>query len=215
MSAGETGLYAEYRPESPGTVAAKVRSQSLVFSGTITDASVSVAPLPKKEFPTIPVLIGLTLVILCVVLFMLFRKKPVATPIIQIQKYPYAGKLIVYIMKSVNGTDYSPFTFVLSGIGASSPISLSSILRFALDDDLDIGEAEKIYFSPGPDRGLVFKHDTSQTITIGPLVTVPGESYIIDYGAKLYLLLQSGAAELEVHYRQSGPKELATYRPGE
>jgi hypothetical protein len=145
---------------------------------------------------------------------LIFRKKPIV-PILQTQKYPYTGKLIVYVMKSATGTEYPPFTVVLSGIGASTPISLRSVLRFSLDDDLGISEAEKIYFSPGPDRGLVFRHDTSQTITLGPLVTVPGESYIMDYGAKLYLLLQSGAVELEAHYRQAGPKEEATYRLGE
>ncbi|MDR1245679.1 MAG: VWA domain-containing protein [Clostridiales Family XIII bacterium] len=214
MSAEGEGLYAEYRPESPGIVNAEARSKSLVFSGAISGVSVSVAPIPDKEFPTIPVLIGLTLACLCVALFMLFRKKPVV-PILQTQKYPYAGKLIVYIMRSASGAEYPPFTFVLSGIGAGAPIPLRSVLRFSLDDDLGISEAGKILFSPGPDHGLVFRHDTSQTITLGPLVTIPGESYIIDYGAKLYLLLQSGGVELEIHYRQAGPKEEATYRLGD
>jgi hypothetical protein len=214
MSAEETGLYAEYRPESPGSVKAELRLESLSFSDFVPGMSVLIAPEPEpdKKFPLIPVLIGITFALLCIViLILLFRKKPVV-PILQTQRYPYAGKLVVYAMKSVNGAEYPPFTFVLSGIGTGGPLSLRSVLMFSLDDDLGISEAGKIYFSPGPDRGLVFRHDTSQTVTLGPLVTIPGESYIMDYGAKLYLLLQSGAAELEIHYRQAGVNEVAAYR---
>jgi hypothetical protein len=81
-------------------------------------------------------------------------------------------------------------------------------------EKIGVSEAAKILFSPGPSHGLVFCHNTAQTIMLGPLVTSAGESYIMDYGAKLYLMLSNGRIETELHYKQAGPKETATHAPG-
>jgi hypothetical protein len=186
---------------------------SSVFSGAVFGTDMVNTNVPKKEFPLIPVLTGGTIFLLAlVILIMILRRKPVV-PILRTEKYPYAGKLNCYVMRSAEGAEYPPFSFVFSGYYSSKPISLADILLFSLHDDLGASEAAKISFSPGPNHGLVFRHDTSQTIMIGPLVAVAGENCIVDYGSKIYLMLQNGRVELELHYRQAGTNEASTYMP--
>jgi hypothetical protein len=216
MIAEENGAYAEYETGPPPfDVSAEATVSGTVFSGAVSGADIVNENEPEKEFPLVPVLTGATITLLAlVILLLIFRKKPVV-PILRTEKYPYTGRLNGYVIRSADGAEYPPFAFVLSGYHSSEPISLREILLFALHDDLDATEATKILFSPGPSRALVFRHETSQTIMLGPLVTVAGESYIMDYGAKLYMMLQSGRVELEIHYKMAGAGETSTYAPNE
>jgi hypothetical protein len=221
VSAGADGVFAEYDEDPGGRFAVRAAAffhapfyfeEEVPGNGSEIIFEREEAP-PARTIPWISIFMGGTILLLAIIiLVMLFgRKKPV--PLFKTPKHPYAGKLVCYVIKAENGAEYPPFTFVLSGYYSSDPVSLESILNFALGDDLGIKEAAKIIFSPGPSHGLVFRHDTSQTVTLGPLVTNAGESYIMDYGSKLYLMLKSERVELELHYKQAGPKETAAYAP--
>lgn len=216
LSGGVFADYTEEGDESFAVYAATFFHAPFYYKEEVPGSGTGLIIEKEKEtaFPWIPVIAGATLILLSIViLLMLFgRKKPV--PLLKTEKHPYAGKLTGYITKAENGAEYPPFTFVLSGHYTSDPISLEAVLRFAFGDDLGVAEAAKIRFSPGPSHGLVFSHNTSQTIMLGPLVTMAGESYIMDYGSKLYLMLSNGRTEMELLYKQAGPKEAASYAPG-
>jgi hypothetical protein len=214
--AEENGVFAEYRAEAPFEVRAEASFSSPAYTDEVLGNGLRLFVEEKKdEFPWALVFAGGTIVLLVIFIGMLLFRKKTPVPILKTEKYAYAGKLAGYVIKTETGAEYPPFYFIFSGLYSSEPLSLKSILSFALDDDLGADEAAKIVFSPGPGHSLVFCHNTSQTIMLGPLVTAAGESYIMDYGAKLFLMLQSGRIELELHFKQTGPKETATYAPSE
>jgi hypothetical protein len=202
MTAGEDGAYAEYETGPPPFgVSVEATLSGAVFSDVVSGTDIVNENEPKKEFPLIPFLTGFTILLLAIaILIPRLRRKPVV-PLLKTEKYAYAGKLTGYVVKSADGAEYPPFSFALFDRNPGERISLEDILRFCLGDDLDINEAAKIAFSPGPSGALVFRHNTSQTIMLGPLVTTAGESYVMDYGAKLYMMPQSGRVEIEIHYR--------------
>jgi hypothetical protein len=74
---------------------------------------------------------------------------------------------------------------------------------------LGITESAHLIFTPAPDGGLKFRHNTSQTVQLGPMLTVSGQKYTMDYGAKLYLTLQNGRCEMELHYKQADSRTVA------
>lgn len=110
----------------------------------------------------------------------------------------HSEKMNLYFTQTPKGVELEPLTFLPFQVSAKK-ISLAELLEGA-GCNIEVLDASHIYFEPGFNREIVFRHETKNTVMIGPCIACQKIKYSIAYGTKIYIISEDESYDLEIHF---------------
>lgn len=124
----------------------------------------------------------------------------------EILRHDFSGKLVLYVIKTVDEADIPPSSINLYARDSREPFSLEWV-RSRCNIDLPLYDADKIIFSSAADHAICVKNKGNVTIMRGMELLLKEKKYTLNYNDKLLLIFNNGAIEIEVHYKNIKPSE--------
>ena len=122
------------------------------------------------------------------------------------ERYAFAGKIVVYVLKSADGNDIPPSSINLYRREGKEPFSFAWVKdKCRIGEDLK--DADKVIFSGGRDNTLCVRNCGDVTMFNGKTILLRNEKYTVNYEEKLLMIFNNGEFELEIHYKKLKPSE--------
>ena len=125
---------------------------------------------------------------------------------IETKNCSYSGRFTMYVVRTKDGRDIPPQTYVLFG---KTPVrmTLDKILNSCGIKCGKIG-AEDIIFYPGPDHSVILMDQSERcTVMRGTEIVKKGMGYPIFYNEKITVAFEDDMTEMEIHYKNLSPGE--------
>ncbi len=152
----------------------------------------------------------LLLIAAAVLIFYLRRPKSAPAPVEerpQPSKYPYVGKMNLYITRTSSGYDIEPLSYNLFRLPAGKVISLQEIL-----EECEVKEsfpgAKHIFFKPGTGRSVIMTNNSDCTIMKSREILMKNKSYQLNVDAKVDISFEDEVSELTLQYKVLKPSEM-------
>lgn len=180
------------------------------------------APEQKPDYRPLWIVLILLTVIVLIILFLWIRKR--STTVIYMSPTPkdsekkletknctYSGRFTMYVVRTRDGRDIPPQTYVLFGKPAGR-LTFDKILNSC---GLKFGKigAEDIIFYPGPDHSIILMDQSERcTVMRGTEIMKKGMGYPIFYNEKITISFEDDRTEMEIHYKNLSPGEREKIR---
>lgn len=133
----------------------------------------------------------IVIVMAIILLVTIYKRLTVINPI-------HSEKMNLYFTQTPKGVELESLTFSLFQV-STKKISLAELLEGA-GCNIEILDASRIYFEPGFNREIVFRHETKNTVMIGTSIAYQKLKYSIAYGTKVYITSEDENYKLEMHF---------------
>ena len=162
--------------------------------------------LPKTDYTIWFIVGGLILIVVIVsvtITLIQNRRKVIALTAPEIpepSKFSYVGKLNIYVTKTTTDKDIPPLSFNLFRLSSGRAVCLQGVL-----EDLGVkevfGGAQKIFFKPGSNRGLILNNQSDCTIIKNREILMKNKSYELSLDSKVDISFEDEKSELTFQYK--------------